>query len=185
MNKRKPIKFKFGEKLTALKKVLFSPQPKMPVVKKGQGQSNEPPKIDSEAQLLVDYALTNNPLAEQIISASLKRYLSDVIDEIIVERTRLNQQSNVVKMHEIGLLREEAKLKEELAEKEQKYLKDLEKIHQKLTFYLNQYVVLLVLFTLFGLLGATIGINLPQRVECWSEHSPCWHLRLREKQIRS
>ncbi len=66
----------------------------------------------------------------------------------------------------------------EMALKEEKRAKD-KKWHDQFSFYLNLYLVVGLLMLGSVGVGVVLGINIPEAIACHSEHSPCWHLRLR------
>ena len=74
------------------------------------------------------------------------------------------------------LFREEMALKEEQRAKDKKW-------HDQFSFYLNLYFVVGALMLVSAGVGVTIGVNIPQAIACHTEHSPCWHLRLRNSKI--
>ena len=58
------------------------------------------------------------------------------------------------------------------------------KIWQDIMLLLNFYIMLLLIASSALMIGIAIGINFPEGVVCRSQHSLCWHLRLRSiKQI--
>lgn len=175
-----PLKLSPLGKVISFSKALFKPNPKPPQIK----SKKEYLEIPREVEKLLDYGLlTNYPTPKQI-NENLKEYLTRIIDKIIWERTIINQQSNLAKYQELQLQEKENKLKEEQTKLEQEYLKTAEKVHERLTFFLNQYVIILLLLGICTGLGTVIGINLPEQVKCHSEHSVCWHTRLRTKTIQ-
>ncbi|PSF35767.1 hypothetical protein C7H19_15185 [Aphanothece hegewaldii CCALA 016] len=181
-DKSKPNQLKLSPlgKVISFYKTLFKPNPKPPLLK----SKKEYLEIPREVEKLLDYGLlTNYPTPKQI-NENLKEYLTRIIDKIIWERTMLNQQSNLAKYQELQLQEKQNKLNEEQIRIEQEYLKNVEKVHERLTFYLNQYVIILLLLGICTGLGIAIGINLPEKVQCHSEHSVCWHTRLRTKTLQ-
>ena len=51
--------------------------------------------------------------------------------------------------------------------------------HERITFYLNIYFVVFCLMSVSALIGVAVGINIPEAIACRSEHTLCWHLRIR------
>jgi hypothetical protein len=165
----------FG-KVAALHKSLFHSKPLPPPAPK-----KESPEIVPEMQGLVEYSLLENYPVPKQIDENL--YLTRVIDKVIWERTEINQRSNLAKLQELRLLERENELRREQTRLEEEYLEHTARVHEKLSFYLNQYAIVLLIALVCVAGGVAIGVNLPESVKCHSPHSLCWHVRVRPKSI--
>jgi hypothetical protein len=166
----------FG-KAIALQKTLFHPKPKPPAAPRGSRE------LLPDMEGLVEYSLLVNFPVPEAIDENLKEYLTRVIDRVIWERTEINQRSNLAKLQELRLLERENELRREQTRLEEEYLEHTARVHEKLSFYLNQYVIVLLLALVCVAGGVAIGVNLPETVRCHSQHSLCWHVRVRVKSV--
>ncbi len=110
---------------------------------------------------------------KQVLVPFLQRALADRIDKVVREDQRLLQQLQ----RNIQEFQRKEKLEEEIHQRKIRRMAEI-------IWFTNRFEALGLLGLLILLLGTGIGINLPPVIGCHSEHTPCWHIRLREnKQI--
>lgn len=132
----------------------------------------------NQSQRLAQLEILNSsqtPLASKWINFEI---LNTVVAQAVTLRI-----AQIVAQDEEFLSLGEQKLqleKEELKLNEQKRAAT-KKFHSDMAVFLNLYVVVVALMLGSVAIGVFIGLNTPEIVACRSEHTPCWHLRLRHK----
>ena len=109
---------------------------------------------------------------EQQVAKFARRTILHLVREMVEQ----DKEFLTLGAHKLLLEQEELALIEETRKKKLSF-------HSKLSFYFNYYLVILVLMMLAGGVGVVVGLNLPERVVCRTPHTPCWHLRFREKRF--